>query len=204
MTLREPPLTPEPAEAEQLLREELDGGSYAGTSVLEALRDWLQGFFEAGSGAADGASQVQTVMSWLSALVLLGVVVYLLTRVRASRAAATGRGRSLFGEEVVSAAVLRARAEAALAQGRFADAVVDGYRALALRQIEDDQVDDVPGATAQEVGRMLAGAFPAEAAEVRGSAALFDAVLYGGRDAVAEQAAAVLRLDDRLPGRVRR
>ena len=85
-------------------------------------------------------------------IVLVLVLAWLISRARWSRSEHVARRRSLFGEEVVSAADLRRRAERALAEGRYADAVVDGYRALALRQIEVGVIEDVPGATAGEVG----------------------------------------------------
>ena len=55
-----------------------------------------------------------------------------------------------------------------MAQGRFADAVVDGFRALALRQAERGRLEDAPGATAHEVADSLAAAYPAK----RGAIAL--------------------------------
>lgn len=199
----DPPLVPDPRDAERLLRDELDGGAYTDSGVLAQLQEWLQDLFSEGSERTSGISQVQTVLAWVSALVLLGLLVYLLTRVRGARAAASGP-RALLGDEVTTAAELRRRAERALAEGRHEEALVEGYRALALRQIEDDQVDDVPGATAQEVGRMLATAFPEAAGALLDTAARFDGVLYGRRRASAEQAGSVLGLDDALPGRVRR
>ena len=84
----------------------------------------------------------------------------------------------------VTAAELRARADAALAEGRHGDAVVDGFRALAVRQVERGRLDDAPGATAHEVAAALGAAYPA-AARPRStrSAALFERVLYGDRPA---------------------
>jgi len=101
----------------------------------------------------------------------------------------------------VTADELRTRAEAAFAEERYADALVDAYRAAALRQIERGRVDDVPGATAHEVAVALADAFPEQATDVHRCAGLFDLVLYGGRPATLEQARDVLGLDDRLGAR---
>ena len=90
-------------------------------------------------------------------------------------------------EEVVTAAELRARAERALAEGRFADALVDAFRAVAVRQVERGRIDDLPGATAHEVAGALAEAFPEQRADLDRCAALFDLVLYGGRPAAASR-----------------
>jgi hypothetical protein len=108
---------------------------------------------------------------------------------------------SVFTDEAITAAQLRARAEAALADGRLEDAVADGFRALAVRQVERGRLDDTPGTTAQEAARALAGEYPALGARVSGSAALFDAVLYGDRPASRDQAVDVLELDDELGAR---
>ena len=63
-------------------------------------------------------------------------------------------------DEAITAAELRARAEAALAEGRHEDALVDGFRALAVRQVERGRLDDTPGATAHEVAGVLAREYP--------------------------------------------
>ena len=101
----------------------------------------------------------------------------------------------------LSAAELRARAERALAEGRNEEAVVEGFRALAVRQVERGRLDDLPGATAHEVAIALAVEHPLARDRVDGTAALFDAVLYGDRPASSAQATSVLELDDQLAGR---
>ena len=72
----------------------------------------------------------------------------------------SGRGAH---RRALTAAELRARAERALAEGRYGDAVVDGFRALAVRQVERGRLDDLPGATAHEVAVALAAEHPARA-----------------------------------------
>ena len=90
--------------------------------------------------------------------------------------------------------------EAALADGRPEEALVDGFRALAVRQVERGRLDDSPGATAHEVALLLATEFPQHGAAVGDNALLFDLVLYGDRPATPEQATGVLILDDELAG----
>ena len=101
----------------------------------------------------------------------------------------------------VSAGELRARAERALSEGRHEDAVVDGFRALTVRQAERGYVEDLPGATAHEVAVAVGAAHPAHRGRVTGSAAVFDQVRYGDHPATATQVVAVLELDDDLRGR---
>ena len=103
-------------------------------------------------------------------------------------------------EESVTAAQVRSRAETALAEGRFEEAVVDGYRAVTLRQVERGRLDDLPQATASEVARTLGAQFPGRRGRVDAAALLFDLVLYGERSATRDQALGVLGLDDELAG----
>ena len=197
----DPPLEPTPEEARDALRDELLRPEYDDTDLLQRIRDWLSERLSGPTRTPDpsGFALAQSIASWVVLLVLVLVLAWLLSRARWSRSEQTAR-RSLFGEEVASAAELRRRAEQALADGRCSDAVVDGYRALALRQIEVGVIEDVPGATAGEVARALAAELPARGAEVLAVAHLFDEVLYGGRPADADRARGVLALDDELAG----
>ena len=130
-------------------------------------------------------------------LLLLGGLVWLLSRTRGTRRARVGSGPVL-DDPVVSAAQLRARAEAALADGRTEQALVDGFRALTVRQVERGRLEESPGATAHEVALSLATRFPQHGERVGDNARLFDLVLYGDRPASTDQATNVLRLDDEL------
>ena len=132
-------------------------------------------------------------------LLLLGALVWLLSRTQRTRRARSTIGPVL-GRDVISAAELRARAEAALTGGRPAEALVDGFRALAVRQVERGRLDDSPGATAHEVAMSLAAEFPQHGERVGENARLFDLVRYGDRPATPEQATGVLTLDDELAG----
>jgi hypothetical protein len=76
--------------------------------------------------------------------------------------------------------------------------VVDGFRALAARQVERGRLADQPGATAREVAVRLAASYPAAGDRVGRTADLFDATLYGDRPAGPEDATGVLALDDAL------
>ena len=86
----------------------------------------------------------------------------------------------------------------ALAAGRFSDAVVDGYRALAARQIERGRLEDRPGATAHEIAAVLATSYDGQGRRITAAADLFDVTLYGERPATDGQAREMLGLDDEL------
>ena len=195
--LLDPPLTPGGDEARSLLRRELLHPEYQQENLILRLIDWLSRLLDRGLSEARALPPLTTFAAMLVGLLLVAAVAWLVTRARRARRAPHA-GRAVLTEEHVTAAELRARAERALAEERYADALVDAFRAVALRQVERDRIDDLPGATAHEVAIALAEAFPSQATDVHRCAALFDLVLYGGRSATRDQAVDVLGLDDRL------
>jgi cbb3-type cytochrome oxidase subunit 3 len=190
------PLDPSPDEARSWLQRELLAPEYHQQNLVERLITWLARQIGVG---VETPGLVSTFVTILIFLVLLGGLVWLLSRVQRDRRTRTAIGPVL-GHEAVTAAELRARAEAALAEGRPKEALVDGFRALAVRQVERGRLDDSPGATAHEVALLLATEYPQHRAAVGDNALLFDMVLYGDRPATAEQATGVLILDDELAG----
>ena len=190
------PLDPSPDEARSWLRRELLDPEYHQQNVVERLITWLARQIGVG---VETAGLLSTFIAMLIFLLLLGGLVWLLSRLQRDRRTRTAVGPAL-GHEVVTAAELRARAEAALADGRPEEALVDGFRALAVRQVERGRLEDSPGATAHEVALLLATEYPQHGAAVGDNALLFDMVLYGDRPATTEQATGVLILDDELAG----
>jgi len=193
-------LDPTPDEARSKVRRELLNPEYYQDNWIQRLLDWLARQLGRGIDVATNLPAASTFAAMLIAVLLVGGLVWLASR--AQRSASTPRAKaSIFTEEIITAAQLRARAEAALADGRTEDAVADGFRALAVRQVERGRLDDSPGTTAQEAARALAGEYPGLRARFGGSAELFDAVIYGDRSATRDQAVDVLELDDELGGR---
>jgi hypothetical protein len=196
----DPPLDPSPADARELLVRELARPEYQDRDLLGRVERWIGRIVDGTVDAASGRSALSTFLAIVVALALVLALALLVSRARRS---ATVRARRpvLDGDAPASAAALRARAERALADGRSAEAVVDGFRAIAVRQAERGRIDDLPSATAHEVAVAVAGAHPDAGSRVHGTATLFDAVLYGDRPASAEQASGVLALDDELAAR---
>jgi hypothetical protein len=201
-TLADPPLDPSGQEGRDALGRELAKPDYYTDDLLDRVAQWLQRLF--GDGV-EGAADTPAVSTFLAILVVIALLTgVLLLAGRARRTARVGDDAPpALTDEAVSAAALRARAEAALAEGRFDDALVDAYRALAVRQIERGAIDDVPQATAHELARSLGVAFPTQQRALATAADEFDAVLYGDHPARHDRAAAMLALDDGL-GAVRR
>lgn len=195
------PLAWEEDEARSLLRRELLKPEYQDSDLLGRMTRWLERLFASLLGDAVSRPVLSYVAIGVVLLLLALAVGLTVSRWRRAGAVTEPTTTSVLAERV-SADELRARAEAALAAHDATTAVVEAYRALAVRQVERRRIDDVPGATAHEVGEMLAAALPQHAAQVRGAATLFDLALYGEHPATGEQARTLLALDDLLAGRV--
>ena len=195
----EPPLDPSPDEARSLLRRELLRPEYNDEALISGFVDWLRERLSRGVDAASDSPPLTALAAMVVLVLLVSSLGWLLTRARlGSRAAATQV--AALTEDGLTATELRERAEASLVEARFAAALVDAFRALAVRQIERGRIDDAPGATAHELGESLGRAFPPFGERIRDAARSFDLVMYGDREATADQARGVLRLDDELVG----
>lgn len=193
------PLDPSGEEGRRLLRQELLHREYHSGDLLSRLLGWLSRRFDGGLRAASGWGDLSTFVALLLAAALVLALAWTLSRLRRDRRGAEQKA-AVLPDHHASAAELRRRAEAALAAGRHDEAVVDGFRAVAARQIERGRLDDQPGATAHEVAASLATTYPEQWERVGRTADLFDATLYGHRSPSRDDATAVLALDDTLAG----
>jgi hypothetical protein len=194
-----PPLTPDGEEGRRWAEEELADPIYdaAQPTALDRIARAIADFFE---------SLFQTQLSgdwgpWAALIAAIVVVVviaaaFLVWGVPRS----TGRVRSrveLFGvDEQRSAAELRQDAARLAAQGRWDDAVVQRFRALARGLIERGAVDTPPGATVHAFARESARAFPAHADALESAAEAFDDVRYLRRPGTEELYLRIARVDD--------
>lgn len=194
----DPPLVPSPDEARGALRRELLQPEYQ-QDPLSRVLDWLQRRFAEAIATAADAGAASYVAAAVVFLLLTLSLIWLVSRARPSGVSA-GESRPLLTEERVTAAELRRRAEDALREGRLEDAVVDGVRALTVRQVERGRLEIVPGATAREVAMRLAADHEEQRPRLARLAHLFDSVRYGGRSASSGDAESVLALDDDLAG----
>jgi hypothetical protein len=193
----EPPLSPTPDEARADLRRELLDPQYYDQDVVERILAWLQRRVD---GTVEGASAVPA-LAWLAiTLIVVGLgagLLLLLSRARLTANRRTDAG-AVLPHTAVTAAELRSLAERARDEGRFAEAVVEGFRAVAVQQVERGRLDNTPGSTAREVAAVLAEQHPDRRREVEEAARLFDAVMYGDRPATRPEADAVLAIDAAL------
>lgn len=192
----DPPLVPSPDDARRQLRQELADPAYQ-QDLLDRMLSALERWFTTRLAEVAEVGPIAVAAALLVLLVLAVAVIALLSRARRTDGPGTRTGPVLT-PETVSAAELRRRAERALDEGRHEDAVVEGLRALTVRQVERGALDDVPAATAREVTQRLAARHESLRPRLDGVARTFDAVRYGDAPASADEAGAVLALDDEL------
>lgn len=189
-------LDPTPPQAREWLKQELGGSDYQ-SSWLDSVIRWVTdqlGRLVDGARSLAGLSPVITV---LLAIVVIALLVWVLPRVRREQAAAAPAG-AVLEDLTITARLYRDRAAQAVREGRYDDAVLDGFRAIARDMSDRRVLDDAPGRTAHEVSLALASTFPDHAAPLARAANLFDAVRYGHRRANADQAGRIHQLDTDL------
>jgi hypothetical protein len=191
-------LDPTPPEARDWLRQELQGSEYQ-NPWLESARQWLldqlRKLFDGLDQLAN--SGISPVITVLLALVVIALLVWVLPKVRRNPVVATSKG-AVLQDLTITARFYRDLAAQALRDGRYGEAVLDGFRAIAKDTSDRTLLDDAPGRTAHEVSLSLAPRFPDHADQLARAADLFDSVRYGHRRATAEQALHVQRLDAEL------
>jgi len=133
----------------------------------------------------------------LVALIVIALLVWVLPKVRRESVAAASDG-DVLEDLTITPRTYRDRAAQAFAEGRYDDAALDGFRAIAKDMSDRTLLDDAPGRTAHEVSLALAQPFPGHADRLAQAANVFDAVRYGHRGATADQATEVQRLDAEL------
>ncbi|AXB47184.1 DUF4129 domain-containing protein [Amycolatopsis albispora] len=184
-------------EAAEAARRELADPAYqaAEPSWLAEAVEWvLARLDELVSSAAELTTA--SPLAWVL-LALLVVVVVLVVR---RRLGPTRRGakasHEVFTGDKLTAAGYRQAAEAALAEGRLADAVRDRFRAIVCGLEERGVLEVRTGRTADEAANEAAHRLPALAGELRRGAVQFDDVFYGGRTATEAGYRRLVALDE--------
>lgn len=191
-------LDPTPAEARRWLADELQGSGYQQSwpgSVLRWVSDRLASLFDALGGAAN--SGVSLVITVLLAFAVIALLVWVLPKVRRESAVSSAT-QAVLDDLTITPGAYRARVRQALADGRYDDAVLDGFRAIAKDMSDRTLLDDAPGRTAHEVSLTVGRAFPDHAGRLTQAADAFDAVRYGLRRATVDQANQIWQLDTEL------
>lgn len=189
-------LSPTPPQAREWLRQELQGPEYRSPWLDSVLR-WITDVL---SRVVDGARNLAGLSPLITALIALSVIAFLvwvLPRVRREPVVSASTG-AVLEDLTITSRHYRELASRSLREGRFDDAVLDGFRAIARDMSDRRVLDDAPGRTAHEVSLALASPFPGHADRLAGAADLFDSVRYGHRRANEQQATQIHRLDSEL------
>jgi hypothetical protein len=189
-------LDPTPSQARNWLNQELHGSHYQ-DPWLDSLIRWIVDQVRRLLVSAGHLAGLSPIITILVALVVIATLVWALPRVRREPVVATSDAVVL-EDPTITARRYRDLAAGALREGRYGDAVLDGFRAIAKDMSDRTLLDDAPGRTAHEVALALASPFPDYADRLARAADVFDSVRYGHRLANADQAGQVKHLDAEL------
>ena len=189
-------LHPDPDQARTWLERELTRPEYQ-PGLAERFWSWVGHVWDRLTWLAGGASDLSTATAVVLLVLLLALVAVAATRLRREPAARRDAAVLLEARET-SPDEHRTRAFAALQEGRYDDALVEAFRALASRSLRRGLVDERPALTAHELAADLTAAFPDRAPDLVEAAALFDRVFYGHQQATSDAVRDVLALDDAL------
>jgi hypothetical protein len=193
-----PPLDPTREAARQWALVELSDAAYAQAQPGPVQRavTWLLDHLPTLNGFG-GPSQVTATVLLLLVLALVVVVVLLRTGRLRGPGARTG-ARAVFDQTGLSAADHRTRADAAAAAGRWADAVLERFRAVVRSLEERVVIDERPGRTAFEAATQAGRVLPDCSGDLLAGAEVFDEVVYGERTATAADDERLRALQTRL------
>ncbi len=189
-------LSPTPPQAREWLKQELQGPQYRSPWLDSVLR-WITNLLNTLLDGARNLAGLSPLITALMALLVIVLLVWVLPRVRREPRTSAPAG-AVLEDLTITSGHYRDLASQALREGRFDDAVLDGFRAIAKDMSDRRVLDDAPGRTAHEVSLALAAPFPGHAGQLAGAANLFDSVRYGHRRANSEQATRIHRLDAEL------
>lgn len=193
---------PDAEEARRLAEQELSKSEYLAAKPTAfdraslAVLEFIERLLNPDLGEGNGGLIVLIILSAVViALIVIGVIAW--GRPRASRRL-HAPGALLGVHDRLSAAELRAAAEALARSGDWSAAITQRYRALARSLIERELIDPAPGATAQAIAATASRSFPAEQASLLGAAKLFDGVRYLGAQGDEPAYLAIRAVDERV------
>jgi hypothetical protein len=163
--------------------------------VLKWIADRLGKLLDAAPRHAPGHG-VGLVLIIVFVAVVVAVVATRVGRLRRSPRA----DEPLLGDERLTAAVHRRRAEQFANEAKWAEAIRERLRAITRELEERGVLDPRPGRTADELCVEAAAQLPAVASDLRRAATIFDDVWYGGRTASRADEQVLHALDDRVAG----
>ena len=192
-------LFPDPENAREWLGEELARPEYQ-EPFLERVARWFNELVESVRDAtASGGGLSRLAALVLLALLLVGVAAAL-SRLRANPTLPSS-GTAVFSEPPLTAAEHRRRANTALQQQRWDEAVIESVRALASSLVERGLMPEQSGVTAHEISWRAAELFPDRRPRLETMSSVFDETRYGDRPADEARARAAVELEAELGSR---
>src|SRR5665811_1677208 len=146
-------LSPTPPQARSWLRQELRGHDYQSPWLDSAIR-WIVDHVR---NLLDGARHLAGLSPLIT--VLIALLVWVLPRLRREPGVAASEG-AVLDDVTITPRHYRDLAAQAVRDGRYDDAVLDGFRAIAKDMSARRVLNDAPGRTAHEVSLALAAPFP--------------------------------------------
>jgi Domain of unknown function (DUF4129) len=189
-------LRPDPDQARSWVERELSRPEYQEDPLTRFL-GWLQDLWQQLRLNALDASPLSTAAAVVVVVVLVVLVALVVSLVRREPGRGAGEASVLLPGRA-SPDEHRGAAEHALADGAYDRALVEAFRAVAVRAVQRGVVEERPGLTADELAAELGPAFPDHAERLRAASLLFDLVFYGDQPATEADARSVLDLDDSL------
>ncbi|PWB96080.1 DUF4129 domain-containing protein [Homoserinimonas hongtaonis] len=196
----ETPLTPDREEAREWVLGELSRREYQESkpSWFDQLAadfwDWLTSLEITATDGQQGIGLLLLTLAVAAVIVTAFIVFGRPALARRTRISAT-----IFGDDDArTAAQMRSAAQSAAAQGRWSDAVLDLFRAMARDLAHRAVVTIAPGTTAQAFSARASSAFPASTTDLAKAAEIFDSVRYLDHEGTREQYDALLRLDQEI------
>jgi len=192
-------LFPDPESARELLRDELARPEYQ-EPLLERVARWFNELVDSARGAtASSGGLTQLAALVLLALLVVGLAVAL-SRLRANPTQARP-GTAVFADVPETAQEHRRRANAALSQDRWGEAVIESVRALASGLVERDLMPQQSGVTVHEISWRAAELFPSHGRRLETMTTVFDETRYGERAADEARAREIVALEAELGSR---
>ena len=189
-------LSPTPAQARSWLEQELHRSDYQ-SPWLDSLGRWISDLVAKILQGAAGVAGLSPAITVLIAVAVIALLVWVLPKVRRERVVPATDG-AVLDDLTITPGQYRDLAAQALREGRYDDAVLDGFRAIAMDMSDRAVLDEAPGRTAHEVSLALTSPFPEHADRLVRAADLFDSVCYGHRRSNPSQAGQVRDLDAEL------
>ncbi len=190
---------PDPESAREHLQEELARPEYQ-EPFLERVARWFNELVDAARDAtatSGGLSQLAALV--LLALLVVGVAVAL-SRLRANPTPAKSAS-AVFSDAPETAVEHRRRANAALGQQQWGEAVIESVRALASGLVERNLMPEQSGVTVHEIGWRAAELFPGHRPRLETMTTVFDETRYGERVADEARAREIVALEAELGSR---